>query len=249
MSQPPYRIQDQGRSAPVTQRPMYDRDGNEVGVEIGGDLSFDTSFTLSRVHNRTPTVPPPGLYVVTLNGIFKETENRFNPDVDRLRFDFLVNHVIDSSDPRKADEFVDSVIHGWVNNTMGPKATLRAWAEALLQRSFDADDQLQPADLIGKQAKATYTAYVKDNGQPGVKLSNLAPYQPAVAPPSRSQPARPQPASRTTSSTFVPGVERLAPSPAPQRPARPVDDDPAINEAISDAFDGPAADPWDRPSR
>jgi hypothetical protein len=182
-------VQDQ-RPQPTAQ-PMYDQQGNQIGVEIAQELSYDTNFRISKVHNRTATVPPPGLYIIAVNGVYKEAENRFNPDVERLRFDFLVEHVIDSEDPRRSAEFVGQVVHGWANNTMGPKATLRAWAEALLQRLMDDDDELQVADLIGKQAKATYINYTKENGSPGVKLSNLAPYRPEQQAP-RGQPVSPQ---------------------------------------------------------
>jgi hypothetical protein len=231
-------VQDQ-RQQPKAM-PMYDQDGNEVGVEIGNELSYDTNFKIPKVHNRTATVPPPGLYVVAVNGIFKEAENRFNPDVDRLRFDFLVQHVIDSEDPRRSAEFVGQVVHGWANSTMGPKATLRAWAEALLQRFMDDDDELQVADLIGKQAKATYINYTKENGSPGVKLSNLAPYRPEPQAP-REAPPRGQSVSPQQARPQQQQPQRQASRPQAPR------DEVELEAAISDAFDGTADDDYDDP--
>jgi hypothetical protein len=216
---------------------MYDEQGRQIGVEIQQELSYDTNFRIPRVHNRTATVPPPGLYIVTVNGIFKEAENRFNPDVDRLRFDFLVEHVIDSEDPRRSAEFVGNVVHGWVNSTMGPKATLRAWAEALLQRFMDDDDELEVADLIGKQAKATYINYTKENGSPGVKLSNLAPY-------------RPEPQAQQAPRQQVAPQQRQQPQsqPNPQRQVPPPrQDQRTVDAEIGAAFDGPTDDDYDDP--
>jgi hypothetical protein len=241
--QQPFRMQNQRQATRPPAEPRYDEDGNEIIQE----LSYDTSFVIPRVHNRTPTVPPVGLYIVRLTGVFKETDNRFNPDVDRLRFDFTMLHVIDSEDPRKAAEFVNSIVHGWCNNTMGPKATLRAWGEAILQRQFEDDEQSDISEWIGKVVKATYVSYMKENGQQGVKLSHLSPYipddatrqvarQPAgAAPAPRPAAASPNPASRQS-----PVASRQR-----QQAPRPPQDDGIGDDGVSNAFDGdPNDDPW-----
>lgn len=208
------------------------------------ELSYEPVTELPPVHNRQPTVPPIGLYVVRLEGIYRETENRYNPEYERMRFDWVLLGIIDSNDGRKAQEFIGQTVHSWCNKTMGPSATLRRWSEALLQRQLEDEEQVPIAELIGKVVKASYVAYEKSNGTPGVKLGALSPYVPDQVPPSRSAPgpaaARPNP-------------QRQAPPPQRRQPAPALTQD-EIDARLDEAFDGaPAAESsdqaWDRYQR
>jgi hypothetical protein len=220
---------------PKEERPDYDDD------PIGGDdeqprkpLSYNEDFELPPVHNRQPTVPPVGVYIVQVDNIYMEEENRYNPDMARLRFEWRVLKIIDSVDRAKADGFLNQIVHSWCNMTMGPNSTLRGWSETLLGRVLEDEEKPDKRELIGAMGRASYVEYTKANKEKGVKLGNLSAYkrpeQPARPASAQEMSGRPQPSAVRTAPSRQPAP---APRPAPQ---------PAPEPAAADDYD--EGDPW-----
>jgi hypothetical protein len=199
-------------------------------------LSYNEDFELPPVHNRQPTVPPVGVYIVQVDNIYMEEENRYNPDMARLRFEWRVLKVIDADDRAKADSFVNQIVHSWCNMTMGPKATLRAWSETLLQRTFEDEEQPDKRDLIGKIARASYVEYTKANQEKGVKLGNLSAYR-------RGEP-RPGDAAAMSGKPVAPTTPAARTAP-PRQPTRPATQAPAEETTVAQAVEDAFTEPWD----
>lgn len=142
------------------------------------------TFSLPKANNVEFTLVPPGLYVMRL----KEMQGGIpgNPDFadkdgnvkNRVRWVFTIEDVIDAVD-EDADEFIGEEFWAFTSETMGRKATMRAWVEALLGREVEEDDDLTNDDLVGKTARCTVIHYQKMNGDTGHKISSMLKAKPA----------------------------------------------------------------------
>lgn len=131
------------------------------------------SFTLPTANDTEFQLVPPGLYVFRL----KEMEGGIpgNPefgDKPRVRWVFTIEDVIDADDD-EADEFIGQEFWAFTSETMGKKATMRAWVEALIGRTVTEDDEITSDDLIGQRARCTVSHYEKMNGSQGHKITSM----------------------------------------------------------------------------
>lgn len=145
------------------------------------------TFTIPVANNSSGMPWPAGLYEITCTGI--EPDDRVSKfgDTPRVKFSFSVDKVIritpvadqalNAENRAKAQkakaEGADLV--GWCNLTMGRKATMRSWIEALLGRQLANGEGVNPSDVIGKRAEATLETYTGDDGSEKVKIGSLAP--------------------------------------------------------------------------
>jgi hypothetical protein len=120
---------------------------------------------------------PAGLYVVKLAAIEPDDRPSKFGDTPRAKFTFEVESIIDSQEKKVARKAISEgvTLTGWCNLTMGRKATMRGWIEALAGRPLQSGERIEPKTLIGKKAKATLVTYDREDGSEGVKLGALAP--------------------------------------------------------------------------
>jgi hypothetical protein len=251
-------------------RPLDDFDSDQYDEE---SPAFDPDdWELPRVHNRRAVEAPVGLYVLELVAMVREKESRYDEYI-RIRFEFRVVSVIDAQDRAAATALIGEIIQGWANLTMGPKSTMRAWSEALLDRALDEDEQPRKTDLIGRLCKGTVVPHQREDGNKTTKLKTLLPYVGDETPIGAPEPRRPPQAQAAPPRRPAPPLPPQRPTPAPRpslphdrhrpqataAPARPAvrpsaphgEDDPdfePINQANDEAFD-PNADPWDAPEQ
>lgn len=131
------------------------------------------SFALPKVSNSTGASIPEGLYGVTLKEMQKEhvEDGPYGPQ-DRVKWIFTVNEVIDANDD-EAEQKVGEELWAFTSLSMGKKAKMRAFAEALLGRALDEDEEIGTADLIGRRAKANVIPHTKQDGTQTTKLGTL----------------------------------------------------------------------------
>lgn len=131
----------------------------------------------------------PGEYVWTLTDVVVDEPSKFNPETQRLKFIFTVDAVeeldeypdgLDTEDEDAVGEFEDSLLGSehweWVNNTMGPNSTLRAWLQGMLGRTIDNHEEVDSAPFIGKPYKVQYgwkSYVIQQSGESGKKLTIL----------------------------------------------------------------------------
>lgn len=123
------------------------------------------SFTLPAATDATYEQCPIGLYVFKLKHLERgiQGDPRFG-EGERVKWVFDIERVIDANeneptrdnpDPRSIEDWVGEEFWGFTSLSMGKKATMRGWAEALLGRTLEEKEQLNAGELIGKRAKAT----------------------------------------------------------------------------------------------
>jgi hypothetical protein len=138
-----------------------------------------TMTKLPKATNTDFVQTPAGVYRMKL----KDMEEREQPSYDdptvtetRVQWTFEIEDVVSGDD--KCEDFIGQEFWAWTSKTMGRKAKMREWAEALVGRPIDDDEELDPSqDLLGRRVVATVVAYIKMNGQPGTKLGSVAPYR------------------------------------------------------------------------
>lgn len=136
------------------------------------------TFTIPAASNASGSIYPVGLYVFELRTIGLDDKPSQFGDGPRVALEFDVLSIIDSQDRKAAKAAMQrgDSYRAWCNLTMGRKATFRAWAEALLNRTLADGEKIDPSDLIGKRAKASVIAYTKQDGTEGVKIGALQPF-------------------------------------------------------------------------
>lgn len=137
------------------------------------------SFALPKPSNQDFRLTPPGLYLMKLKSM-EETDGvdfTTQQPTKRMRWIFSIERVIDSNEPEEAEELVGEEFWAWTSITMGRKATMRAYVEALLGRPVEPDEEITTDDLLGKRLKATVAHYQKQNGETGSKISGVVPYK------------------------------------------------------------------------
>ena len=150
----------------------------------------DDTWEIPPVHNRQGVAAPVGFYVGQLESMKRETKTRFT-DYLRIRFDFRVLAVISARDRVKAKEVEGQIISGWANLTMGPRSTMRAWSEALLDKQLDEDEQPGKADLLGRMCEISIVPHETEQGEATTKIGALTPYRPAELDQDQKPAARP----------------------------------------------------------
>lgn len=148
------------------------------------------SFTLPTVSDATFEQCPQGLWVFRLKGMEDGIEGREEfGGRERVKWIFEIVRAIDAEEneptsenphPRSIDDWVGDEFWGFTSKPerLTPRATMRAWAEALLGREITERDTLRASDLIGKSAKATV-----GRGQTGrQKITSLMPIKRAAKP-------------------------------------------------------------------
>jgi len=131
---------------------------------------------------------PAGEYVMLLSEIAEAEASTFNPETQRLKFVFTVQSVeaIDlyPDDVPDTDEDVEAFEQSllgrdhweWTNNKMGANSTLRAWLSGMLGRTIEKNDDLDPAQFVGKPYKVqlgTKNYVIQQTGQAGEKFTIL----------------------------------------------------------------------------
>ena len=140
------------------------------------------SFALPKPTNQDFRPTPPGLFLMKLKDMERAEGRDFTTGepTERMRWIFTIERVIDCDD-EEADSLVGEEFWAWTSITMGRKAHMRAYVEALLGRPVEPEEEITSDDLLGRRLKATVAAYTKQNGEPGTKISGVVPVK-AVAP-------------------------------------------------------------------
>lgn len=142
----------------------------------------------------TNAMPPFGLYVMEVTEVgdpeMSDNTNGEYEAKEQVKFTFKILKVIHSDDD-EAEEFIGETTYGWANFTFGPKAKLRAWAQALLGREIEDGESVSGEMLIGK--RATVTIGPTQTGRR--KVATLMPYSGNKKKSSASQKSNLPPAS------------------------------------------------------
>lgn len=137
------------------------------------------SFALPKVNNAEFTGIPVGFYVARLKAMEKQEArpSQFHDEPqETVKWVFTIEQVIDSNDD-DAENKVGEELWGFTSISMGRKAKMRHWAEALLGRELEEDDALAADDLIGKRAKVMVEPHTKQDGTKTTKIGSLQPYR------------------------------------------------------------------------
>lgn len=142
------------------------------------------SFTLPKATDQTFEDCPVGLWLFKLKLMEDGIEG--SPEYgggERVKWVFVAEKAIsveepdatrDNPDPKSVDDWIGEEVWGFTSKSMAKKATMRAWAEALLGREIADTDTLNASDLLGKRAKATV-----GRGMTGrQKITAMMPYKP-----------------------------------------------------------------------
>ncbi|HQX61840.1 MAG TPA: hypothetical protein PK593_00125 [Thermomicrobiales bacterium] len=123
------------------------------------------SFTLPAATEGTFEQCPQGLYVFKLKAMEDGIEGREEyGGGERVKWVFEIARVIDANEneptrdvpnPKTIEDWVGEEFWAFTSKSMNSKATMRAWAEALLGREIAEGESLSASDLLGKAAKAT----------------------------------------------------------------------------------------------
>jgi hypothetical protein len=148
------------------------------------------SFALPTVTDSGFEQCPQGLYVLRLKEMEDGIEGREEfGSGERVKWVFEITRVIDAEpnessrdnpDPKSIEEWVGEEFWAFTSKSLNVKATMKAWAEALLGREITPADagKLQSSDLLGKSAKATV-----GRGQTGrQKITSLMPIKTKTKP-------------------------------------------------------------------
>ncbi len=146
------------------------------------------SFALPTVTDSGFEQCPQGLYVLRLKEMEDGIEGREEfGSGERVKWVFEITRVIDAEpnessrdnpDPKSIEEWVGEEFWAFTAKSMNAKATMKAWAEALLGRELTKQDNLNASDLLGKSAKATV-----GRGQTGrQKITSLMPIKTKTKP-------------------------------------------------------------------
>lgn len=158
---------------------------------------------------------PVGLFVMRLKELERGIEG--SPEYgggERVKWVFAIERVIDANenpptrdnpDPRAIEDWIGEDIWGFTSLSMGRKAKMRAWSEALLNREIAEGEALIASDLIGKRGKVTIGRSDTDRA----KITSIIAYQPTRAAEGKPAPA-PEPDEQ----------------PEPYDAAEPAEDDP-----------------------
>lgn len=137
------------------------------------------AITLPEANNSEFTGVPVGLYLVRLKAM-EEQEPRpsqFHEEPQAtMRWVFVIEEVIDSND-EEAEEKVGEELWGFTSITMGKKAKMRAWSEALLGRPMADKEKVTDEMLVGKRAKATVIPHTRQDGTETTKIGSMVPYK------------------------------------------------------------------------
>lgn len=138
------------------------------------------AFTLPKATNTEFSAIPVGLYVVRLKAM-EEQEPQASQFSDEpkasVKWIFTIEQVIDANDEDEAEAKVGEEVWVFSSITMGKKAKMRAFAEALLGRAIDEKESITDEMLIGKRAKASIIPHTKTDGSETTKIGSLVPYK------------------------------------------------------------------------
>ena len=146
------------------------------------------SFTLPTATEGTFEECPQGLWVFRLKAMEDGIEGREEfGGGERVKWIFEIVRVIDANEneptrdipePKPVDDWIGEEFWAFTSKSMARRATMRAWAEALLGREITERDNLSASHLIGRSAKATV-----GRGQTGrQKITSLMPIKRASKP-------------------------------------------------------------------
>lgn len=123
------------------------------------------TFALPKATDQGFEQCPEGLWVLKLKSMERGIQG--DPQYgggERVKWIFEIERVIDANEneptrdnpnPKPIDDWIGEEFWGFTSLSMAKKATMRAWAEALLGREIGEGDELNASELIGKRAKAT----------------------------------------------------------------------------------------------
>jgi hypothetical protein len=110
---------------------------------------------------------PIGSYRVRLINLAPEDENKFKPEQLRIRWEFEVVAILSSLKLGEARRMMadEEIMMAWANLTMGRKAKMRQYAEALLDRELDEGEEIgDPGVLLGRECVAHVVETDKEGG-------------------------------------------------------------------------------------
>lgn len=138
------------------------------------------SFTIPPATNNAGTAIPVGLYTVRLKALEHsyQEEGPFGPG-DRVKWIFTVEQVIDSDD-EDAESKVGEELWAYTSLSMGRKAKMRGYVEALMGRTLEDGEGIAPEDLIDRRAKASVVPHERQDGTMTTKVGSLLPARKAA---------------------------------------------------------------------
>ncbi|HLI51011.1 MAG TPA: hypothetical protein VKU87_04395 [Thermomicrobiaceae bacterium] len=133
------------------------------------------SFTIPTPNSTSGGATPEGVYGVRLVSMDMEhfEDGPYGPQ-DRVKWIFGIEKVIDT-DYDDPESLVGKEIWAFTSNSMHIMSTMRKHAAALLGHEIEDGENVQPSDLIGKQAKANVGPHTKKDGTLTTKLAYLQP--------------------------------------------------------------------------
>lgn len=147
------------------------------------------SFALPTATEGTFEDCPQGLWVFRLKAMEDGIQGREEyGGGERVKWIFEITRVIDAEeneptrdvpDPKPIEDWIGEEFWAFSSKSMNRKATMRAWAEALLGREIADGEALNASHLIGKSAKVTV-----GRGQTGrQKITSMMPIKKSKAAP------------------------------------------------------------------
>lgn len=169
-------------------------------------------FTLPPVNN-SATMIAPGYYLLTLKEMVEEPPrnpgamNRFGQEEGpRCRWVFLIDRCLEPEPTEEQEAAIGQEFWAWSSISMGRKAKMREYAQALLGRELDDGEQVADHELISKRVKTTIVEYDKESGGKGTKIGTMAPYKALGQTATSSIRRPPEQASRPASEEDVDSV-------------------------------------------
>lgn len=128
---------------------------------------------------------PAGIYRMKLARMEDATNDREgNPmrldkngnPVPRALWVFEIEDIINGGD--ECEDFIGKEHFEWTTLSRHPKANMRIWTEALLDRAVSDDEPLSDAELVGKRAIVTVGPVTNpQTGTVSIKVSGMAPFK------------------------------------------------------------------------